>query len=334
MAYRFRLTVASKAKGVFGFDTQQTNITVSDGTCIILTARNSDVLSQATKFHFEAKGFSDEASAREAGEKLRLRLRILNAMLGLGLNVPITDSKSGGVSASIKDEISQKYGGVIVDSIWGLSVFPDDDNYFEYFMSGSLEVFPSDPSYTLKALDALWSVDVKLDQPSEDALHILGLATRETSEKAAFLANYLALEPLVPRNNRSDKAIELLKKFQIVVSQSLDEHEAASLNGALAHLREESFRRALMRLIERFNLLTHIKGRPVKQFLSDCIETRNRIAHSADIDASTNLSELSSGLREIILTLIWTLNRIPSVSVDVPASKVSTSAQEFSLRVL
>jgi hypothetical protein len=104
-------------------------------------------------------------------------------MLGLGLNVPVTDSRSGGASASVKKEINQKYGGVLVDNVW-LSVFPDNDKYFECVMSGSLDVFPSDPLYTLKALEALWSVDLSLDQRSEDALNILGLATRETSDRA------------------------------------------------------------------------------------------------------------------------------------------------------
>ena len=335
MPYRFRLTVASKATGVFRFDTNETNVTLSDDTQISLTARDADTLSHATKFHFEAKGFPDERKAREAGERLRLRLRVLNVVLGLGLNVPVADSRSGGVSASVKEELNQKYGHIIVDSVWGLSVFPDDDNYFEYIMSGRLDVFPSNPSYTLKALQTLWSVDLSLDQRSEDALNILGLATRETSDRAAFLAHYLALEPLIPRNMRSDDALEVLEEFRIRVKQSsLREREAESLMGALVALREESFSSALMQFIERLKPPPEVKGRPIKKFLSDCIKARNRIAHNAEIESSLNLSELSTGLREIVLTLIWTFNRIPSISVEVPGSSVSIPPGELSIRVL
>jgi hypothetical protein len=127
----------------------------------------------------------------------------------------------------------------------------------------------------------------------------------------------------------------MLEEFRVRVKQSsLHEREAASLMGALAALREESFTTALTQFVERLNSPPEIKGRPLKKFISDCIKARNRIAHNAEIESSLNLSELSSGLREIVLTLIWTFNGIPGISVDVPASTVSIQQGELSIRVL
>jgi hypothetical protein len=104
--------------------------------------------------------------------------------------------------------------------------------------------------------------------------------------------------------------------------------------GALAALREESFTSALMQFADRVKSPTEVRGRAIKKFLSDCTRARNRIAHNAEIESSLNLSKLSSGLREIVLTLIWTFNRIPSISVDVPASSVCIPQGELSFRVL
>jgi hypothetical protein len=104
--------------------------------------------------------------------------------------------------------------------------------------------------------------------------------------------------------------------------------------GALAALREESFPSALMQFADRVKSPTEVRGRAIKKFLSDCTRARNRIAHNAEIESSLNLSKLSSGLREIVLTLIWTFNRIPSISVDVPASSVCIPQGELSFRVL
>jgi hypothetical protein len=89
-----------------------------------LVARNGDTLADATSFQLEGTGFGDETAAREAGEKLRLRLRLLNAMLGLGINVPTTDLASTSISEHVKAKLQSEHQAVIMDGIRDLAVFP------------------------------------------------------------------------------------------------------------------------------------------------------------------------------------------------------------------
>jgi hypothetical protein len=333
--YRFRLTFFHSTPGFFRLQGKSVPLQLEEGREFELTARDSDTLGNAKKFHIEGRGYPDEAAARAAGERLRVRLRVLNAMLALGITVPLVDSTSGGVSSAIKKGIYEKTGGVAIDTIVGLGVFPDDDKHFEYVMSGDIDVYPSKPDYVLDAIRSLWPVEMTLDDRAEDAMNIVNISTTESSPRAKFLTTFLALERLIDRTSRSVAAKGLLSKFQENVRDSeLSEHEKSSLIGSLAMLHEESFSSALTRFAQRIENPKEIGGLLVKQFFSRCIDVRNKIAHDASVDSNIDLNILSNELRKTVLALIWTTHRIPSVSVDVPASAVSIPAGGFSIRVL
>ncbi|CAI8943911.1 hypothetical protein [Methylocaldum szegediense] len=117
-------------------------------------------------------------------------------MLALGITVPLTDSISGSVSPEIKKHVYESTGGIALDPIVGLAVFPDDERYLECVMSGDVEVYPSKPDYVLDALKAIWSIEMNLDERAEDALNI-NISTTESSPRARFLTTYLALERLI-----------------------------------------------------------------------------------------------------------------------------------------
>ncbi|GER09791.1 hypothetical protein VHAB30_09440 [Variovorax boronicumulans] len=305
-----------------------------------LFARNANSLSQATAFHFEAGGFPTEKAARDAGEALRIKLRVLNALLGLGLLVPQGDKQSASVSTAVKD-MASKEGGVIIDTIWGVQTYPDDGLHGEIIIGGNLEVNSSDPLYVFEAISKIWPIDVKLDAPSEIALHILGLGTTEASEKASFLTSYLAIEQLIERKSRSEKTKKLLIQFQRRIQQStvrkrapMDAMEAKSLSGALSALQEESFSSALTRFAKTLKTPTEIRGIPKEKFFSACIQTRNKIAHQVEVKTKISISELNAGLREITMGLIWHRNNLPSITINTPPSKVLIPEGQFAIRVL
>lgn len=339
MQFCFRLTLSHKTPGLFRFNTENTTVELENGQVFWLSARNANTLAEATSFHFEGYGYINELTAREAGERLRLRLRVLNALLGLGITVPLQDSISANVSSIVKDEIREKTSAVVLDTIQGLAVFPDDNMHFECVVSGKVDVYPSDPTYIFKALEKTWNLDITLDQRTEDSLHILNLAEIETSPRANFLTTYLALETLIQREQRSEPAIALLKEFAAQVDKEkqdkrLSDKDADSLKGSLASLHNYSFRSALTKFLDKVQSPTEIKGQPIQKFFSECINVRNRIAHNASVDSDLNFDELSRGIREFTLGMIWTFHQIPSISIDVPASTVSIPSGGLTIRVV
>jgi hypothetical protein len=147
MEYRFRLTFHCRAPGFFKNDQEYTEFQIANGPTIQLVARDAETLTLATRFHFEAGGFHTEEFARNVGERLRLRLRILNSMLDLGISVPIGDKRSGGISDEIKKKAFENTGGIAMDNIAGLAIYPDDGQHFEYVTDARATVNPSDPTF-------------------------------------------------------------------------------------------------------------------------------------------------------------------------------------------
>lgn len=340
-AFRFRLRIASKQGGKFAFAQPEVSTHVSESLTLEFAARNAESLDKATNYHIDGGGFDSEHAAREAAETLRVRLRLLNAILNLGLNIPTEDKITAQVSEEIKSGVKTDHGATAIDSVWGINVYPDDGLHFEYVLAGNIEVRPSDPSYIFEGLKTLWNLDISLDSASETALHILGLATQETSDKAAFLASYLALEQLIDRKPRSDSARAQIRRFQQELAdlsaanpEAIAGPELQSLTGALAALNEESFSAALNRFGRGITAPALIKGVTPQRLLSACIDARNKIAHKAEPSTEIALGELAAGLREVVLGLIWTRNKLPPFTMKTPPSAVSIPAGGMQIRVM
>lgn len=333
MKYRFRLTFHCRTPGFFKFDYEYTEFQIAEGLNIQLTARDAETLTLATRFHFEAGGFQTEDIARSTGERLRLRLRVLNSMLDLGISIPTGDTRSGGVSEEIKKKVFEDTGGIAMDNITGLTVYPDDAQHFEYVTAATATVNPSDPTFLLSALEKSWPIEMQLEDRTQDALEILNHASTETSVRAKFLLMYLAVERIVKRASRSNAAKNLIKEFVALTETSgLELKEVNSLKGTLTNMNDESFPSALFALIDCFEKPIAIQDKPLREFLSDCVKTRNNIAHNAILDPSTDLNKLSAGLRQFAMMMIWTINRIPDFSVNVPASEVSITSWNTRIR--
>jgi hypothetical protein len=162
MAYKFRLTFHHTVPGFFRFEEETASFTLADGTILILTARDAEILAQAARFHIDGLGFEDAETARQAGERLRVRLRVLNSLLALGLSVPVVDKPGARTSTSIKEQVLRDHDGVVLDTVIGLNVFPDDGRHFEYVPSGKGDVYPSDPSFIFRALEQVWPLENSL----------------------------------------------------------------------------------------------------------------------------------------------------------------------------
>lgn len=320
---------------------RELQIEISDSLTLEVAARNAETLEDATNFHIDGTGFPSAEAAALAAETLRVRLRLLNAILGLGLNIPVGDKVTAQVADELKDQLKSEQGTTVVDSIWGASVYPDDGLHFEYVVSGNVVFGPSDPSYLLEGIKQLWGLDISLDKRSEDALQILCLATQETSDKAAFLTCYLALEELVDRCPRSDAAQKILQQFQKELSDfggdrahPLRPEEANSLIGVLGSLGEESFSSALSRLGRQIAQPAEICGLAVPKFLSACIDARNKIAHHAEPETTIPLAALSRALREFVIMLVWSRNKLPNFTLNTPPSVFSIPTGGLSIRVM
>lgn len=326
--YRFRLTSSTRRPGAIGIDAAEASVELPDERTLFIVARDSATLASAKRIHFEAGGYDSEQSAKQAGEHLRSRLRILNASLSLGLNIPTSDTPASSLVQSKKDEALEKHGVHLMDSVSGVLVFPDDEKHAEFTMCGEFEVAAKDPLYWLSGLRFLWASDISFDERSEDAVTFLGMAALEDSPRSAFLLAFLALERLQPTRKRSLTARRLLERLQDRVKkaavrkrQPILQADRDSLLGSIGRLEYESFGGALIRLA-RANEKVEIEGLSILKFVKKCIDTRHRTAHPSGPINPSDYASLTAGLRHLVSCLIWNKHSVPDMTLQGSASSI------------
>ncbi|MCC8988784.1 MAG: hypothetical protein LM523_13925 [Candidatus Contendobacter sp.] len=332
MSFKFRLVFFHPNPGFFRIDEESINYQVDSNLSIIIVPRDANKLNEATKYHIESGGFSSIEQAKSCGEKIRTHLRLLNCLFHLGLTIPIVDGTSGSVSTAIKNKIRQD-GGELIDTIVGLHIYPDDGVHFEHVASGKMNVYPSDPYYVLKSIKDTWSNNYNLNEQATEVIEILNISVRETSPKIKFLAAYLAMEQIIKREMRTEKAQQLIDEFICLTSYSeILDPEKTSLIGALGHLKEQSFSSAFTAFARRITSPTTIFNMPVVKFVSECIKIRNKIAHNVAIDKMSELENFTNNLRNMAMSILWSKNNFPELSAYRPADQVEM--QKFEIRFL
>jgi hypothetical protein len=328
--FRFRLTFDHTYRPFFDFDVHSTSFPLGD-MVVDLVARDADRLRDAMRFHLEAGGFDDIATAWAAGDRLRRALLMLNAILSLRIVVPTKDQQRAQHAQIVKDEYLN-HDMILLDTITGLHVHPDDGRHIEQITTGRADNYPDDPGYLFQQLNRIWPIDVELNEPSEDALEILNRAVAETSTRTNFMLTYLALDRLIDQSKRADDSQLLITQLQAhVENSSLPPDERASLGGALDNLRNQSLKSALRTLLGRMTPSPTIDGKPAFDFLSNCIKARNALSHSAGTNEKYDLAVMANEMRAFSLTLISTFNGLPPILLNGPRSHVAL--QELTSRV-
>jgi hypothetical protein len=97
----------------------------------------------------------------------------------------------------------------------------------------------------------------------------------------------------------------------------------------LGYLKEQSFSSAFSSFAKCITDPVSINGMPVTRFVSDCIKLRNKIAHNVAIENISKIEEYAKHLRSMALSLLWSENRFPDLSVYRPADKVEVEKMEI-----
>jgi hypothetical protein len=318
--------------GFFSLDCNSFGYELNKNIGLEVYPRDSDELVGATKYHIDCGGFESEEAALHAGEGLRKKLRLLNSVLDLGLNIPVKDEVTGSVSESVKASVKNA-GGVLLDTRVGLSVIPDDGLHAELVVSGLLKVRPSDPIFLLDAVKKIWDLEFEFDSKAEDVIELLNLSSMEKSPKLKFLTAYLALEQLITIKERSVDAQSLIMSFiKETKESSISDNEKVSLVGSLSNLKYGSFSGALKTFSKCITNPKDIQGFSPEELASKAISLRNKIAHKLEITKDIDINVITKGIREMTFGLLWSEYKLPELSVYRPTDSISS--EKFEIRIL
>lgn len=323
MTYCFRLTFQSSRAGFFGVESESASVVLPDGTELALRPRNAEKLVDATRFHFEAGGFSTEKEAYSSGEKLRKVLMLLSCMLNLPLSIPSTDKEGAQLADLQRVKIESEFGIRVLNSFSGLRIVPEEPPFIEFLMEGTGEVNPSEPLYVLDAIGTAWLHDLALNERSKRAIEMIFQSLSSTNPSTQFLTTYLALEQVLPRSHRSEAACSLVQDLlDVIKSSDIDEGEKKGLLGAVAQLKGSSFCADFRSYAACITAPDTTEGIQIAKLAPMCTRLRNSIAHDEAPHEKFDIPLLCNALRRFVLMIIWTENKLPNLSVYRPGDVV------------
>ena len=335
MTYKARLPFTTRTPGVFNWSESVHEWQLPTGNIALLEARHADSLVLATDFHIDAVGFESAEDARVAGEELRSALQLANIVFGLRLSIPLRDQKTKRTTlgAELKESIERKLGASPVDSIFGVSVL-EEGQEFEISAAAGLSAKPSNSEFILEATSKFWGLGDCLDEPSKIACELLTSAESDSSPRGSFLITYLSLEVLLQPRRRSIEAIAIVERLAETVRNSrISDVEKKHLLGALGSLKKTSTRSEIERLVNTEGGSSRVvNGEKLGEFLNACYKLRQKLAHppsksSVGLPQENELEERRVGLREVIRDVVWIRNQLPRVSIDRPADVATVSEQ-------
>ena len=339
LTYKARLIFGARVPGILNWDAGVREWQLPSGQRAVLTARHVGSLGEATEFHVDVEGFATPDEARVAGEKLRGTLRLVNAVLGLGLHVPSIDQEvpRARLAPHLKEKIADEYGAAIVDCVFGLNVLRDGEE-FELAVRGVANARPENSDYVLEAASQLWGLEDRLDDLSKLACELLNSASRDPSPRSAYMIAFLALDMLMERRERPKDALQVLGDLQkLVDAANLPLPDKQRLRGFLGAWRHTSLEAELDRFATAgANAGMVVEGELLPEFLKSCLKLRHRLSHppkepgAPAIDES-ELVRRGNGLRYVVLAIVWARSKLPAVKFSRPGDVVQISEMKISV---
>jgi hypothetical protein len=203
--------------------------------------------------------FLEESEARAFGRNLQASLHLASAITRLGID-PGINRPTASLSSSIKQQIAEKTGAQIRDSIHGLDVFLDEPNVHFFEAHGTGGVL-SNPTPFLTYAAELHDAVENMSKEALDVVLLLNFALMRPEPVAKIVFSISAVEMLGQQEDWSEAQREMLDRLAGSVME---------IGVGTAHEREEvmlaikrgahriSLRQGVIRLLNRLNL-SHLK---------------------------------------------------------------------------
>lgn len=235
--FGFRLTIDLAKDSTLAIDSKSARLALPDDTqkYVLRAVDPTKPICQARTLILDSKGFSSNAIAKKAVERLRVALQLFAVRQQIGL------------------EIAVEYRPSTV---------------LRFKMPYEPELDKLDFHETFKELSS------KISGVSEKhalAIELYNAAHFEASKRARFITFVVAVESLSSRTDRSDEELEYVEIFLKIVKGSSLPHDAKqSLSSSLSNLKKDSIGSTCRELVARHLATKQYLGKSAKDFFQEC----------------------------------------------------------------
>lgn len=292
-------------------------IRFSNNSKLIISTRSSKALNETTHLHFEARQFATADQAKKDVDTFRRRLILLDAMNHLGLTISPSDD---GLIASPEDPRPQLSRSQIDQLAGGASdafVFPESVGVKGVCSDFELDGPRIDTTGLHSALDAIVKDSVDIRDQFSSSIDLLRSAGREQNLRSRFLLTFGAFEALCSIQERPEKDRQLLHRLDALVQEAaLPVERKSSLRSALAQLKKQPLREAMLSRIMAVSPRSGVDKDTAPALIKRAVELRNRIAHPSHPKLPDDVEEIANQLHILIIRLI--LSESNEQAYDIP----------------
>lgn len=278
---RFRLS----HRRALGYTTADTTIRsgVGEPAEFRLVAGDADKsIQKSSMLILRASGLASEQVAMAFGNSLQHALKLALARLHTGADFGEHSPKNRITPYGIGLLTGLSAPHALPDE-WGPIVFPTETAP-KFANPPAVKMFQSaQPERFERLLTAALKRGLQIPTDEALAYELFSASQFEYAERARFLFLLMAVEALLPRQERPPSSLILLDDIQRIIRgcQSIDTGDRNSLLGAVDSLRFVSARAGAKKLIEARLGERQYEGRSGSRFFSDCYSLRNRLVHGA-----------------------------------------------------
>ena len=267
-------------------------------TYTVMSAVDGEKIESARVLTIRAGGFANEASAREAGERVVSAICLAGATVRAGIDVGRYRRQGGFTNAGIERFTPTGMKGRT--DVHGLDVFADEPNLRFLSFDADAAVGHHGPRF-LAIFEAALARCANVDPRTRLALEIYGLSHFEASQRARFVALMSVVEALADRRSRSAAVRTFVKECMAAATAKLPADEEGDVRSGLGNLKTESIKSACRRLIA-----TRLGDGRVAEFMTH-YGVRSTLLHDGeapDVDFGTEAPKLDGLVSDLLRSIL------------------------------
>lgn len=296
--YGFRLRFFLPKGSVISHDSDTLEIQLNSeisSPVIRLVSTNNVILKESNDLSIRGNGFSSEHEAYTVGIRVKNSLIFSATLLQMGIDCG-KDKTTSMIAKFIKDQ-EKEQGRLLLDSVHGLSVYPEDMPVRFFSANASLTTGVTSTKFTeeLKKAYAL-----SLDYPDKLSLsfELYGASHFETSPRAKFLSLITAVECLCVQDRNSKAVLEHVDNLINLTEVNFTGPEKENIISRLGQLKRESISSACKKIVT-----DNLEKEDILQF-EDLYNVRSRMLHDGRTPEGVDLGTEVLKLDKIVSKLL------------------------------
>lgn len=301
-SYGFRIKFLVPRVNRIQDELQSIEINLPDSKQLLLKSALDNSIGESNELILLGGGFSSEEEAYAYGIRAKNSLIVCSSILQVGIDVGVeirTNEVELCTPQALQDLILREEGTRLLDNVYGLSVYPEDNPICISFTSAFGIVGMPAEKFVNEFIKAYNLEPHKFTDKQLLAFELYSWSHFESSSRAKFITLVTVIECLSHREKQTQDIVSHIEKLIDVTKNELaDSEEKFSTIERLGDLKRESISNACRKLVDRY------LGKEDMKVFNTCYTIRSQLVHTGKVRKNIDFNEYLFKLNDIVSRLL------------------------------